>query len=153
MIRATSHRIIGCGQSAIVVLIMVMVMTTPGHAGVGLPPMPDPADTNAMEQYRVRVFYEAQKSEQERIRVGQERYELMLTNRANLLRAIAVESAVRKQMVNIPSQPAKGESSKNSQPDTWLDTSIGAAVIGLCCFGFRFYLNRQNLKDVASQRY
>ncbi len=151
MIRATAHRIIGCGQSAIVVLIMVMTISS--RAGVGLPPLPNPADTNAMEQYRVRVFYEAQKSEQERIRVGQERYDLMLTNRANLLRAMAMESAAQKQMVNIPPKPANEDSSKNSQLDTWLVTSIGAAAIGLCCFGFRSYLNRQDLKDVASQRY
>jgi hypothetical protein len=153
MIRPSAHQIISCGQSGTVVLIMAMVLSTPGMAGVGLPPMPDRADTNAMAQYRVQVFYEAQKSEQERLRVAQERYDQKLTNRAQLLQAMAAQFAVRKQVVDIPPQPANEAFVKSNQPDNWLATSIGAGVIGLCFFGFRFYLNRQNSKATAGLKY
>ena len=153
MIHPAARQIIGCGQSGFVMLFMAMLMTTPGMAGVGLPQMPDPADTNAMAQYRVRVYYEAQKSGEERLRVGRERYDRMLTNRAHLLEAMAAQLAVRKQVVDIPPQPANEDFVKNNQPDTWLATSIGAGVIGLCVFGFRFYLNRQSSKDAAGLKY
>ena len=153
MIHPAARQIIGCGRTGIVLLIMAMVITTPGKAGVGLPPMPNPADTNAMAQYRVRVFYEAQKSHQEKLRVGQERYDRMLTNRARLLQGMAAEFAVRQQVVDIPAQPAHDNSGKNIHPDNWLGTSIGAAAIGFCVFGFRFYLNRQNSKNAAGLKY
>jgi hypothetical protein len=153
MIHPPVRQIIGCGHSGIVVLIMAMVMTTPGMAGVGLPPMPDPADTNAMAQYRVQVFYEAQKSEQERLRVAQERYDRMLTNRARILQGMAAQFAAREQVVDIPSKSADEALGNNKQPDNWLGTGIGAAAIGLCCFGFRFYLNRQSSKDAAGLKY
>ena len=153
MIHPAAHWMTRCGQSGIVVLIMAMVMTTPGMAGVGLPPMPNPADTNAMAQYRVQVFYEAQKSEQERLRVGQERYDRMLTNRANILQGMAAQFAAREQVVDIPSKPANDDPGKNEPLDHWLGTGIGAVAVGLCCFGFRFYLNRQGSKNAAGLKY
>jgi hypothetical protein len=55
--------------------------------------------------------------------------------------------------VDIPSRPANKDFVKNNQPDTWLGTSIGVAAIGLCFFGFRFYLNRQNSKAAAGLKY
>jgi hypothetical protein len=153
MIHPATRQIIGCSQNGIVMLIMAMVLTTPGKAGVGLPPMPDRADTNAMAQYRVQVYYEAQKSEQERLRVAQERYDQKLTNRDQLLQAMAAQFADRKQVVDIPPRPANEDFVKNNQPDNWLATSIGAGVIGLCFFGFRFYLNRQNSKAAPGLKY
>jgi hypothetical protein len=153
MMRPAARQIIGCGLSGIVMLIMAMVMTTPGMAGVGLPPMPDPADTNAMAQYRVQVFYEAKKSEQDRIRVGQQRYDKMLARRGDDLKSMAAELGTRQQEVNIPSTPADKDFGNNNQPSTWLGTAIGAAVIGFGCFGFRIHLNRQNLKGVAGKKY
>ena len=153
MIHPAARQIIGCGQVGILMLVMAMVMTTPGMAGVALSPLPDRSDTNAMEAYRVQVYYEAQKSQQEKIRVGQERYDRMLTNRAHLLQAMAEQFAVRKQLVDIPSQPANKDFVENNQPDTWLASSIGAAVVGFCFFGFRFYLNRQDSKDAAGLKY
>ena len=153
MILPAARQIIGCGQNGIVLLILAMVMNTPRLAAVGLPAMPNSADTNTMEAYRVQVFYQAQKSEQARLRVGQERYALMLTNRAQVLQAMAAQFTSREQVVNIPPNSPDADFVKNNQPNTWLGTSIGAAAIGLCFFGFRFYLNRQNLRDVAGPKY
>jgi hypothetical protein len=135
------------------VIAMVLNLAIPAMAGVGLPPMPDANDTNALEQYRIKVFYEAQKSQQEKLKVGQERYDRMLTNRAHTITAMAAELAERQKEVGIQSGATAERNVENDEPNTWMGTTLGAAVIGLGFLGFRYYLNRQNLKDMASQKY
>lgn len=132
-------------------IIMTLVMTIPALAGVSLTAMPDAADTNAMEQFRIKVFYEAQKSEQAKLRVGQQRYDRMLTNRAIIVQAMAAELADREQQVSIPSELAAETYADHAEPNPWMGTIVGAAVIGLGFIGFRFYLNRQDLKGAARQ--
>ena len=147
--RPAFHPLVGCGLVCSAVIILTLVMAIPAVAGGGLPPILDANDTNAMEQYRIKVFYDAQKSEQERLRVGQERYDKMLTNRAELLQAMANELAEREIAVAIPSESAVGNSVDNKEPNTLRGTLIGTAIIGLGFLGFRSYLNRQDLKDAA----
>ena len=149
MMRPAFHPFVDCGLVCPAVIIITLVMAIPAMAGVGLPPVLDAAGTNAMEQYRIKVFYDAQKSEQERLRVGQERYDKMLTNRAELLQAMANELAEREIAVAIPSESAVGNSVDNKEPNTLRGTLIGTAIIGLGFLGFRSYLNRQDLKDAA----
>jgi hypothetical protein len=126
------------------VVLLMFFMTAPAIAGVGLPPMPDRNDTNAMEQYRINLYYQAQKSHEERLKAGQERYDLMLTNRAHILQAMADELAQREQQVVIPTEAATRTSVANDQPNTWTGTIIGAGVIGLFLIGFKYHLSRQN---------
>jgi hypothetical protein len=151
MMRPAFHPLVGSGLVCPAVIIITLVMAIPAVAGVGLPPMLDANNTNSMEQYRIKVFYDAQKSEQKRLRVGQERYDRMLTNRAELLQAMANELAEREMAVAIPSESAVGNSVDNKEPNTLRGTLIGTAIIGLGFLGFRSYLNRQSLKDAARQ--
>jgi len=125
----------------------------PVRAGVGLPPMPDSSDTNAMEQYRVKVFYDAQKSEQDKIRVGQERYERKMASRSNTLAAMAAEVAERQQAIVIPSAEQPEANADQIESGTWKGTLFGALVIGAGVLGFRYYLCRQDSKDLAAQKY
>jgi hypothetical protein len=85
--------------------------------------------------------------------VGQERYDKMLTNRAVVIQAMAAELAERQKQVNIPAESTVGNSIDNKEPNTLMGTIIGTAIIGLGFLGFRYYLNRQNLKDTATQKY
>jgi hypothetical protein len=151
MIRPAVHPIGRISQFCLAVVVMTLVMRVHVMAGIALPPMPIASDTNAMEQYRIKVFYEAQKSEAAKLRVGKERYDKMLTNRAIMLQAMAAELAEREQQVNIPSQPAVGTYPDNQKSDTGRSTILGASVIGLGLIGFRYYLARLNIKDAASQ--
>jgi hypothetical protein len=151
MIRPAPHP---TAVSSLICLFVITLLGTaiPAVAGVGLPPMPDASDTNAMELYRINVFYQAQKSEQERLKVAQERYDRMLTNRANLLQAIAAESADRHKLIVFQADSTPASSVDNKEPNTLMGTVLGVAVIGLCFMGFRYYLSRQDLKDGASQK-
>ena len=151
MIRPAVHPVGRISQFFLAVAVMTLVIRVHVMAGVALPPMPKSADTNAMEQYRIKVFYEAQKSEAAKLKVGRERYDKMLTNRAIMLQAMAAELAEREQQVAIPSQPAVGTFRDNQKPDTGISTIIGASVIGLGLIGFRYYLSKLNIKDEASQ--
>jgi hypothetical protein len=151
MNRSAFQSIGSVSRLCLATIIMTLVMTIPALAGVSLTAMPDAADANAMEQYRIKVFYEAQKSEQAKLRVGQERYDRMLTNRAIIVQAMAAELADREQQVSIPSEPASGNSVDNKEPNTLSGTLIGTAIIGLGFLGFRSYLNRQSSKGAARQ--
>jgi hypothetical protein len=153
MIRPALHTVASYRLVCLAAMVMTFFVAIPARAGVGLPPMPNTKDTNAMEQYRVKVFYEAQKSEQERLKVGQERYDKMLTNRAILIQTMAAELAERQKQIVIPSESTVGNSVDNKEPNTLMGTIIGTAIIGLGFLGFRYYLNRQNLKDTASQKF
>lgn len=129
--------------------MIVICIRISGFAGVGLPPMPDPNDTNAMEQYRIAVLYEAQKSGEERLRVGQERYEMMLSNRASVLQVMAGELAERQKSVVIEtSPPAKAEKSSLRTQNV---TLIGVIMTGLAFLGFRHFLSRQEAKNATAK--
>jgi hypothetical protein len=153
MIRPALHSVLSFGLVCLAAVVMTFFVAIPAMAGVSLPPMPSTRDTNTMEQYRVKVFYEAQKSEQERLKVGQQRYDKMLSNRAIVIQAMAADLAERQQQVGIPSESASRNSIDNKEPNTLRGTIIGTAIIGLGFLGFRYYLNRQNLKETASQKY
>jgi hypothetical protein len=134
---------IWCATGVVVICIRIS-----GFAGVGLPPMPDPSDTNAMEQYRIAVLYEAQKSGEERLRVGKERYELMLSNKASVLQVMAGELAERQKSVVLQTtSPAKVEKSSLRTQNI---TLIGVVATGLAFLGFRHYLNRQESKNATT---
>src|SRR5450432_927758 len=116
MIRPALHPVLSYGLVCLAAVVMTVFVAIPAMAGVSLPPMPSTRDTNTMEQYRVKVTYEAQKSEQERLRVGQERYDKMMTNRAIVIQAMAAELADREQQVSIPSEPAAETYADHKEP-------------------------------------
>jgi hypothetical protein len=130
--------------------LIAMGMAISVIAGVALPPMPDKNDTNAMAQYWIKVNYDAQKSQQEKLRVGLERYEKSKVKRAIILQAMAAELAGRQAAIVIPSKPSASYVANDS--NTWIVTVLGAAVIGLSFLGFRYYLNRLDAKDSVISR-
>ncbi len=130
-----------------VIVLMLMVMAGPVIAGVALPPMPDQNDTNAMEQYRIKVLYDAQKSEQEKIRVGRERYKRDLAKRAAIVQSRSDEYEERAKVIAMSGGSSPGGSDAGVQPqDSWVGTAIGVAAIGFAFLGFRYYLSRQEAK-------
>ncbi len=134
-------------------VIAMMLALAFSAKGVSLPPMPaDRNDTNAMEQYRIKVFYEAQKSQEEKLRVGKQRYELMLSNRVKVQTAMAAELADREKQVVLQPEPTAESNAGNQESNTWVVTMVGAALIGLGFLGFRYYLSRLDLRDAASQK-
>ncbi len=138
--------------SGLSVIAMMLALAFPAK-GVNLPPMPaNRNDTNAMEQYRMKVFYEAQKSGEEKLRVGKQRYELMLSNRVKVQTAMAAELADREKQVVLQPEPTAESNAVNQESNTWVVTAVGAALIGLGFLGFRYYLSRLDLRDTASQK-
>ena len=134
-------------------VIAMMLVLAFSAKGVSLPPMPaDRNDTNAMEQYRIKAFYEAQKSQEEKLRVGQQRYDMMLSNRVKVQTAMAAELADREKQVVLQPEPTAESNAVNQESNTWVVTMVGAALIGLGFLGFRYYLSRQELRDAASQK-
>jgi hypothetical protein len=129
-------------------ILLLLAIRNPAIAGVSLGPLPK--DAEEAEQRRIVQFYEAQKSEQRKLEVGRERYYLMLSNRAKILGGMAAELASRQQLVGIPSETAAYAEKK--EIDSWNGTAVGVAIILACAIGFRYYLHRQNLKELASQK-
>ncbi len=151
MICHTPHSTAQTCLTGFSVIAMMLTLAFPAR-GVNLPPMPDKNDTNAMEQYRIKVFYEAQKSQEEKLKVGRQRYDLMLTNRLKVQAGMAAELADRQREVVLEPKPTTGSNADNPQSNTWMVTIVGAAVIGLGFLGFRYYLSRLDLRDTASQK-
>jgi hypothetical protein len=149
LIRPASHLIMRSNLFWLSTVVLVLAMSIPALAGVAV----GSVLTNAADadQRRVAIFYEAQKSYQEKLRVGQLRYKMMQTNRANILAGMTSELAARQQVVVIPSTPASY--AEKSEPQTWTGILLGVAVLGLGFLGFRYYLNRQNMKDAAGHKY
>ena len=134
---------------SVIAMMLALVFSV---KGVGLPAMPDRNDTNAMEQYRIKVFYEAQKSQEEKLKVGQQRYDLMLTNRLKVQAGMAAELADREKQVVLQPEPTAGSNTVNQESNTWVVTAVGAALIGLGFLGFRYYLSRLDSINAASQK-
>jgi hypothetical protein len=151
MIRNASRSIARASLIGFGVVTMMFALTIPAM-GAGLPAMPNRNDTNAMEQFRVKVFYEAQKSQEEKLKVGQQRYDTVLSNRVKVQAAMAAELADRQKEVVLQPESMPGSNAGNQEPNTWVVTTLGAAVIGLGFLGFRYYLSRQELRDAASQK-
>jgi hypothetical protein len=149
MICPASHLIVRSNLFWLSTVVLVLAMSIPALAGVAVGSI----TTNAADadQRRIAIFYEAQKSYQEKLRVGQLRYKMMQTNRVNILAGMASELAARQQMVVIPSTSASY--AEQSEPQTWTGILLGVAVIGLGVLGFRYYLSRQNMKDAAGHKY
>ena len=131
------------------VLMVVVGMTISAFAGIGLAPVPDASNTNAIEQARITQFYEAKKSHEEKLKVGRERYANMLAHRAEVLQVMANELAERQKTVVIE-PPAPVENTEKSQVQTQNYTLIGIIIIGLAFLGFRHYLNWQEAKDAVA---
>ena len=151
MIRQTSRSIARASLIGFSVITMMLALIFPAK-GVGLPPMPNQNDTNAMEQYRIKVFYEAQKSQEQKLKVGQQRYETMLSNRVKVQAAMAAELAEREKEVVLQPEPTAGSNTVNQESNTWVVTAVGAALIGLGFLGFRYYLSRLDSRDTVNQK-
>jgi hypothetical protein len=151
MIPQVSRSIGWTGLIGLGIITMMQALVIPVK-GVGLPAMPDQNDTNAMEQYRIKVFYEAQKSQEQKLKVGQQRYETMLSNRVKVQAGMAAELAEREKQVVLQPEPTTGSNTVNQESNTWVVTMVGAALIGLGFLGFRYYLSRLDLRDAASQK-
>jgi hypothetical protein len=133
--------------------VLTLAITLQSRAGIGLPAMPDQSDTNAMEQYRISRFYEGEKSYQEKLKVGRERYYYMLSNRNGVVAAMVRELEDRKKVIGVQAAAASRSSYyvEGEKSNTWFITALGAAVIGLGLLGFRYYLNRQNVKGASGR--
>jgi hypothetical protein len=151
MIRHAPRSIARASLIGFSVIAMMLALVIPVR-GVGLPQMPDKNDTNAMEQFRIKVYYEAQKSQEEKLKVGQQRYDMVLSNRLKVQAGMAAELADREKQVVLQPEPTAESNAVNQEPNTWVVTAVGAAVIGLGFLGFRYYLSRLDLRDTASQK-
>ncbi len=100
MILPTSHSIARHNLFWIGTVIFLLVSPTFAVAGISLGPNTN-ADPAAEEQRRIAQFYEAQKSNQEKLKVGQQRFEQKKVNRAKLLAAMTAELAVRQETVTL----------------------------------------------------
>ena len=89
---------------------------------------------------------------EEKLKVGKQRYELMLSNRVKVQTAMAAELADREKQVVLQPEPTAESNAVNQESNTWVVTAVGAALIGLGFLGFRYYLSRLDLRDTASQK-
>jgi hypothetical protein len=146
MTSPVAHPIARNGLRWLGAIVIMLGMAVSAVAGVALPPMPDQNDTNAMEQYRIKVFYDAQKSEQEKLRVGRVRYQRDLAKRAAIVQERSDEFAERANVIVMPAQSSPGSGAGVEEQNSWVGTAIGVAAIGLAFLGFRYYLSRQDAK-------
>jgi hypothetical protein len=121
------------------VVLVLLSMSTPVLAGVDLGPVPK--DKNEAEDRRIMQAYEAQKSYEEKLRVGKERTLKRETNRVRMVAAMTSELVEREKTVSIPMETTTRGASQSA--DTWSGTALGVLAVGIGFLAFRFYLKRQ----------
>ncbi|MEJ0090054.1 MAG: hypothetical protein WDM80_09965 [Limisphaerales bacterium] len=148
MILPASHSIARHSLSWIGAVILLLVSPTFAMAGISLGPNTNDNPAEA-EQRRIAQFYEAQKSNQEKLKVGQQRFEQKKVNRAKLLAAMTAELAVRQETVTL--QAAVVPNVEKTESSKWAGNLLGGGVVGLGFLGFRYYLGRQEKKNVIGR--
>ena len=128
---------------------LAVLAPTSSRAGIALGPKTsdDPAEA---EQRRITQFYEAQKSNQEKLKAGKIRYDQKLESRAKLLAAMSAEVAARQQTITL--QPPTVTYSQKAESRSWGGTVVGVLVIVLAFVGFKYYSNRLDSKKPARRR-
>ena len=133
----------------LVAISLAMLAPDSSRAGIALGPKisEDPAEA---EQRRITQFYEAQKSNQEKLKAGKSRYDQKLESRAKLLAAMSAEVAARQQTITLP--PPTVIYAQNPEPRRWGGTVVGLVVIALAFLGFRYYLSRLDSKKPIARK-
>jgi len=129
-------------------MLMTLAMAIPGLAAVSLGPKAK--DAAKEEQLRNSQFREAQASLQEKLRVGEKRYEQRQAARANAIEAMAAELANRQRVVVIRSGAASPVPNQEASM-MWAESLVLPAVLAAlgCGFlGFRHYRSHQRVETV-----
>lgn len=139
MIQPPPHHIIRPHLTWLAALLITLAMAMGARAAISEGPKP----INAYEAQKRRnvLLFEANQSDQEKLRVGQERYQQMQTNRAKIIASMSLELQARQQTVVV--QPAAGPSApsaKPKEPGRWLKPLLAVVALAAGFFGFGYYL-------------
>jgi hypothetical protein len=109
-----------------------------------------PKSTNAVvaaQNHNIQ-FYEAEKSNEEKLKVGKQRYDQKQINRAKIIAAMSAELQARQQTVVIEPVAAH-DSIAEEMIVSWFRPSLVVAVMAACCVGYAFHLIRRKPKSRA----
>ena len=116
------------------------------RAGAAISEGPVLTNAAAAEERRLSQFYRAEQSFQEKLKVGQERYNQKQAERAKIIAGMSSQLQARQQVVVIqpvPSSAATAAAASASGSGPW--QALAALGTGLIVFGY--YWSRRNAED------
>jgi hypothetical protein len=138
---ASFHRTLSLGRIWMVGLLLMLSMSTAVVAAVSQGPTPK----NPYEEKKRRDmnFYEAKQSFEDKVRVGQERYNQSQTNRAKIIASMAAQFQARQQIVAV--EPSTTAAVKPRPPIKGLKPLLAVLILagGFFGFGYYLYVNRE----------
>ncbi len=146
MTPALPHRIFRSRCLGLTALLITLAIGLGARAAISEGPKPI-NEYEAQKRRNVELF-EANQSYQEQLRVGQERYRQMQTNRAKIIASMAAEFQARQQVVVL--QPAAAPPAKPKEPIKGLKPILAAVLLGIGFFGFGYYLYIHREREPAA---
>ena len=134
-----THLFISLGRSQLVMVATLLAMAV-GVPRLGAAVSLGPVITNPAEakQHQSMVEYEAEQSDREKLKVGQERYKLKQAQKASILAGMTAQLHAQQQVVVFPSTPTV--SSDPAKTIKWYLPPLFLAMLAVILLGAGFYL-------------
>jgi predicted type IV restriction endonuclease len=127
-------------------MALLMGLTVANRAGAAIAQGPVLTNAAAAEERRIALFYQAEQSFQEKLKVGRERYQKRQLDRAKTIASMSAELEARRETVVI--RPIEAPSVNPNMPVGWLHSSMAVAVLASGLLGFVSFLNRDRLQEM-----
>jgi hypothetical protein len=129
-------------------LLLTLLLSLRGFAAISEGPKPQ----NAVEdqQRRKLLFDQAILSDQEKLRVGQARYEQRQANRAAMLQAITAQSQARQAVIGL--QAASTERLPVLQPRQWVKPGLTLLLLLVVFLCVRYLYQSRKREQAAAER-
>lgn len=127
-------------------MALLMALAVANRAGAAIAQGPVLTNAAAAEERRIALFYQAEQSFQEKLKVGRERYQKRQLDRAKTIASMSAELEARRETVVI--RPIEPPSVNPNMPVGWLHSSMAVAVLASGLLGFVSFLNRERLQEL-----
>ena len=122
----------------LVVTVSLLAHSVPAAVELG----PFLTDTNAAEQHRQQMFYQAELSHQEQLKVGRERYQKKLDRRAADLAGMEAQLQIQAQTIALAPPTVQTEGSDIRGFGIGVQLLIAGLLI-VSIFGFEYFARRR----------
>ena len=132
--------------------ILLLTLAAWIRAGAAIAHGPEPKNAVEKQQQNKLAFDQAILSGQEKLRVGQERFERQEKARAQVVQGMMANLQARQKTVAL--QPASPAGDHSLHPKTWLKPALtaGLVVVVLVCFRFLHTSRKRELADSEGEK-
>jgi hypothetical protein len=142
-----THLIRQCilSRGLIATAAVLITLAVSNHARAAISQGPVLTNTTAAEQRRLNMFYQAEQSYQEKLKVGRERFHKKEVDRAKTIAAMSSELQARRESVVI--EPIETPRVDPNLPVGWFKSSMLVGMLVAGVLGFVSFVNRARLQE------